>query len=135
MSPSIREKNIRIFERIVADATKPASLRRSATLRLARLKAAARPPATTRTPPPAAPAKPIPTAQARFEAVQSFHDLSRHRTALHRKRRTPAEQNIYASMICLMPATAPTTDDPASWSDFIGRISGILEEIKTTKPL
>jgi hypothetical protein len=31
-----------------------------------------------------------------------------------------------------MPGTAPTTDDPGQWRDFIARISGILEEIKST---
>jgi hypothetical protein len=138
MNPKNYARTIRALEECVADASRPEKLRRMAALRLSRLRAAARPATgttTTRTKPATAPkpaTPPVPTEKARFESVQSFLALSRNRSALHRKRRTPAENNIYAAMICLMPATVPTTDDPAAWTDFISRISGILQEIKST---
>ena len=144
MSPKNYARTIRALEECIADASRPEKLRRMAALRLARLRAAAKAaPATglrlttgttTRTKPataakPAAP--PAPTERTRFEALQSFLALSRHRSALRRKRRTPAENNIFASMVCLMPSAAPTTDDPAAWRDFIDRVGLILEEIKS----
>jgi hypothetical protein len=75
----------------------------------------------------------VPTDKARFEALESFLALSRHRTALFRKRRTAGEQDIFNAMVALMPATVPPTDDPQQWRDFIARVSAILEEIKSTK--
>ena len=131
MSPRIRAKNIAILEGIVANASRPEALRRSAALRLSRLKGAVSP-TTTRTTPKPAPL-PVPTDKARFEALESFLALSRHRTALFRKRRTAGEQDIFNAMVALMPATVPPTDDPQQWRDFIARVSAILEEIKSTK--
>jgi hypothetical protein len=64
--------------------------------------------------------------------VQSFLALSRSRTALHRKRRTPAETELYFSMTALMPGAVPATDDAKAWTDFIARIDGTLSEIATT---
>jgi hypothetical protein len=145
MSPKSYALTIAALEKAVVDFSRPEKIRRSCALRLARLRAAGRPatglrptPGTTTTtrtkPAPAAkPATPpVPTERARYEAVQSFLALSRSRTALHRKRRTPAETEIYFSMTALMPAAVPVGDDAKSWTDFIARISGILEEIKST---
>jgi len=136
MNAKTHARTLAALEACINDSSRPEKLRRSAALRLARLRAAARPAAGTTTRTKAAPAKPaplpVPTERARFEAVQSFLALSRHRTALHRKRRTPAETEIYFSMTALMPAAVPITDDPAAWTDFIARISGILQEIKST---
>jgi hypothetical protein len=140
ISPRIRAKNIEILTSVYNDASRPEAVRRSAALRLSRLRAAGRPATglrlttgtTTKTTAPKPATPPAPTEKAKFEAVQSFLALSRTRSALFRKRRTPAENNIFAAMTCLMPGTAPTTDDPGQWRDFIARISGILEEIKST---
>jgi hypothetical protein len=132
MSPKNYALTIRTLEACVADASRPEKLRRMAALRLSRLRAAGRPATRTK----AAPAKPaplpVPTEKAKFEAVQSFLALSRHRSALHRKRRTPAETEIYFSMAALMPAAVPVGDDAKAWTDFIARIDGTLSEIKTT---
>ena len=146
ISPRIRAKNIVILTSVYNDASRPEAVRRSAALRLSRLRAAGRPATglrltpgtTTRTKPgPAAkPATPtVPTEKARFEALQSFMALSRHRTALHRKRCNAAEYKIKATMVALMPAAVPTTDDAKAWSDFIAQVSCLLEEIKNIKPL
>jgi hypothetical protein len=137
MSPRNHSLTIAALERCVSDSTKPEKLRRSASLRLSRLRAAVkRPAATTRTTAPSNPAAlPVPTEKARYEALQSFLALCRQRTALHRKRRSTGEQGIFNAMVALMPATAPTCDDPQQWRDFIARVSAILEEIKTAKTL
>jgi hypothetical protein len=143
MNPKISTGTMRALEECIADSSRPEKIRRACALRLSRLRAAARTPATgprlttsaTRTK--AAPAKPaplpVPTEKARYEALQSFLALSRHRSALHRKRRTAGEQDVFNAMVALMPATAPTSDDPQQWRDFIARVSAILEEIKSTK--
>jgi hypothetical protein len=147
ISPRIRAKNIEILTSVYNDASRPEAVRRSAALRLSRLRAAGRPatglrltPGTpgTRTKPataakPATP--PVPTEKAKFEAVQSFLALSRHRTALHRKRCNAAEYKIKATMVALMPAAVPTTDDATAWRNFIAQIDGLLSEIKNIKPL
>ena len=129
-----RERNaartIIALERLVADSTAAPKMRRAATLRLGRLRAASRPATTTRTTAPAAP-----TEQAKFEAVQSFHALSRQRTALHRKRRTTGEQEAYTAMAALMPAAMPQDGDPKAWTDFVAQIDGLLSEIKSIKHL
>ena len=137
ISPRIRAKNIEILQRVYNDASRPEAARRSAALRLSRLRAAVnRPAATARTTAPSKPAPlPVPTEKARFEALESFLALSRHRTALHRKRRTAGEQDIFNAMVALMPATVPPTDDPQQWRDFIAKVSCILEEIKAAKTL
>jgi hypothetical protein len=124
------------LRKLIADASTAPTIRRAATLRLGRLRAASRPAITTRATSAKPATPPVPTEKARYEALQSFLALSRHRSALHRKRCTPAEYELKAVMTCLMPATAPTTDDPGQWRDFISRISGILEEIKSSiKPI
>jgi hypothetical protein len=120
------------LRKLIADTSTAPKMRRAATLRLGRLRAANRPAITTRTTSAKPATPPVPTEKARYEALQSFLAVSRHRSALHRKRCTPAEYELKAVMACLMPATAPTTDDPGQWRDFISRISGILEEIKST---
>jgi hypothetical protein len=137
MNPKNYARTIRALEECIADSTHPEKLRRMAALRLSRLRAAARPATSTTRTTSAKPATPpVPTEKARYEALQSFLALSRHRSALHRKRCTPAEYELKAVMACLMPATAPTTDDPGQWRDFISRISGVLEEIKSSiKPI
>jgi hypothetical protein len=137
MNAKTHARTLAALEACINDSTRPEKLRRACALRLGRLRVAARPATSTATrTKPATPAKPatppVPTEKAKFEAVQSFLALSRTRSALFRKRRTPAENNIFAAMTCLMPGTAPTTDDPGQWRDFIARISGILEEIKST---
>lgn len=130
------ERTMICLERLIADSTKPETMRRHAALRLGRLRAAQRsakpsrpaapPPATTRATPP-------PSPQACFEAVQSFRALSRQRTALFRKRRTAGEQDILKAMIALMPAAAPQGNDPKQWRNFVAQIDGLLSEIKSIK--
>lgn len=120
---------MRALERAIADSATAPKIRRGCVLRLARLRAATRPAITTRTTAPT----PAPTEQAKFEAVQSFRALSLQRTALHRKRRSEGEQEIFKAMICLMPSAAPQGDDPQQWRNFIAQVSGLLEEIKSIK--
>jgi hypothetical protein len=136
---------IRALEECIADASRPEKIRRACALRLARLKSATRPqgaglrltatrPTATRTTAKPAPL-PIPTEKARFEALQSFLALSRHRSALHRKRRSTSEQSIFSAMVALMPAGIPTTDDAQQWRNFIAQVEGVLAEIKSAKTL
>jgi hypothetical protein len=114
------------LRKLIADTSTAPTMRRAATLRLSRLRAA-----TTRTtiPTPAAPSE-----KAIFEAVQSFHALSRQRTALYRHR-TAGSFSILNAMTALMPAAVPTSSDPTEWRNFIAQIDGILEEIKNVRPL
>ena len=121
------------LRKLIADASEPAAMRRAATLRLSRLRAATTPAATTRAAKPTAPA--APSEKAVYEAVQSFHALSRQRTALYRRRSTAREQTIFNAMTALMPAAVPTSSDPTEWRNFIAQIDGILEEIKNVRPL
>jgi len=135
MSPAVRTLTIQRLEQLVSDSTKPATMRRAATLRLARLRAAsatAKPlTITTRTK-----AAPAPTEEAKFEAAQSFHALSRQRSALFRnRRRTRGEQNAFNAMVCLMPRAMPQDDDPKAWTNFVAEIAGLLCEIKSIKHL
>ena len=120
------------LRKLIADTTTAPTMRRAATLRLSRLRAATTPAATTRAKPTAPPA---PSEKAVFEAVQSFHALSRQRTALYRRRSTAREQTIFNAMTALMPAAVPTSSDPTEWRDFIAQIDGILDEIKNVRPL
>ena len=120
------------LRKLAADASEPAAMRRAATLRLSRLRAATTPAATTRAKPTALAA---PSEKAVFEAVTSFHALSRQRTALFRRRSTAREQTIFNAMTALMPAAVPTSSDPTEWRNFIAQIDGILEEIKNVRPL
>lgn len=120
------------LERAIADSATAPKIRRSCTLRLARLRAASvkRPAITTRT----KAATPAPTTAAKFEAVQSFNALAAQRTALFRnRRRTRGEQDIFNSMVALMPAAVPTNDDTTAWSNFIAQVDGLLSEIKSIK--
>ena len=114
------------LRKLIADTSTAPTMRRAATLRLSRLRAA-----TTRTtiPTPAAPSE-----KAVYEAVQSFHALSRQRSALYR-RRTAGSFSILNAMTALMPAAVPTSSDPTEWRNFIAQIDGILEEIKNARPL
>ena len=130
-----RDKTVAALQRLAADSAAAPKMRRAATLRLSRLRAATTAPAkpaltlTTRT------TAPVPTAKAVFEAVQGFRALARQRTALLRKRRTAGEREILATLIALMPATVPQGDDAKPWSDFIERVSLMLEEIRNIKNL
>ena len=130
-----RDKTIAALQRLAADSAAAPKMRRAATLRLGRLRAAsalAKPlTITTRTNAPT----PAPNEKAVFEAVQSFRALSRQRTALFSKRRTEGERQILATMTALMPPAVPQGSDPKAWSDFIERIDLILSEIKTIKHL
>jgi len=130
MNAKTRARTIAVLEKCVADSTRPAALRRAATLRLSRLRAATN---ATRTTSPAP--EPAPSEQAKFEAVQAFLALSRQRTALHRKRCTAGEYEIKAAMTALMPASAPQDNNPTAWRNFVAQVDGLLFEIKTTKPL
>jgi len=121
------------LRKLAADASEPATMRRAATLRLSRLRAATTPAATTRAAKPTAPT--TPSEKAVFEAVQSFHALSRQRTALYRRRPTAGSFSILNTMTALMPAAVPTSSDPTEWRNFIAQIDGILEEIKNVRPL
>jgi hypothetical protein len=120
------------LRKLIADTTTAPTMRRAATLRLSRLRAATTLAATTRAKP-TAPA--APSEKAVYEAVQSFHALSRQRTALYRRRSTTREQTIFNAMTALMPAAVPTSSDPNEWRDFIAQVGGILEEIKNVRPL
>jgi len=141
MNPKNYARTIRALEECVADASRPEKLRRMAALRLSRLRAAARPATgttTTRTKPATAPkpaTPPVPTQRARYEALEAFLCLARQRSALYRKRCNAAEYEIKATMVALMPAAVPTTDDAKAWTDFIAQVSCLLEEIKNIKPL
>jgi len=130
-----RERNaartIIALERLVADSTAAPKMRRAATLRLGRLRAASRPAITARAKP-TAPA--APSEKAVYEAVQSFHALSRQRSALFRHR-TAGSFSILNAMTALMPAAVPTSSYPTEWRNFIAQIDGILEEIKNARPL
>lgn len=118
------------------DSTKTPAMRRAATLRLARLRTASAPakPALTLTTRTTAPA-PAPTPKACIEAYESFLALNRQRRVLFNKRRTGAEREIFQVMIALMPAAAPTNDDPTAWRNFVAQIDGLLAEIKAVKSL
>jgi hypothetical protein len=138
MSPKLSTKRERMtartvaaLRRLVADSTAAPQMRRAATLRLSRLRAATSPTITTRTTPPV----PAPSEAAKFEAYQSFIALSQQRTALFKKRRTPAEGEIMRAMVALMPAASPQGNDPKAWSNFIAQIDGLLSEIKSTRTL
>ena len=120
------------LRKLIADSTTAPIMRRAATLRLSRLRAATTPAATTRAKP-TAPA--APSEKAVFEAVTSFHALSRQRTALFRRRSTAREQTIFNAMTALMPAAVPTSNDPQPWIIFVQQIDGLLAEIKNVRPL
>lgn len=129
------EKQIAALERLINDSCQPEKVRRACSLRLSRLRrAGASTPQRMGAAPLAksAPPLPVPTEKQCVEAAESFYALSRQRSALHRKRRTPAEQNIFASMLSLMPGAVPTTDDPTAWRNFISQVEGVLAEIKNT---
>ena len=137
MNQRSRQLTIAALQRAVADSARPEKIRRACALRLSRLRAATtatakRPAPTTRTTP-AAPS--APTAQACFEAHQSFTALAAQRSALHRKRRSPGEQEIFKAMLALMPAAMPQDGDPKAWTDFVAQIDGLLSEIKSIKHL
>jgi hypothetical protein len=136
LNAKLRDHATRSLEKIIAASATTPSMRRAATLRLSRLRAATKPapaikaaPATTRTKAPA----PAPTADAVFEAVQAFRALSAQRSALMRKRKSNGEREILHTMIALMPATIPQGSDPTAWRNFVGQIDGLLSEIKSIK--
>ena len=120
------------LRKLAADASEPAAMRRAATLRLSRLRAATTPAATTRAKP-TAPA--APSEKAVFEAVQSFHALSRQRSALGGKHRTPAMQDAFLAISALLPPAVPTSNDPQPWINFVQQIDGLLTEIKNVPNL
>ena len=120
------------LRKLAADASEPAAMRRAATLRLSRLRAAITPAATTRAKP-TAPA--APSEKAIHEAVTSFLALSRQRAALSRKHRTPAMQDAFLAISALLPAAVPTSNDPQPWIIFVQQIDGLLAEIKNVRPL
>jgi hypothetical protein len=130
----LRDNAARSLEKIIAASATTPSMRRAATLRLSRLRAATKTapaikaaPATTKTKAPA------PTADAVFEAVQAFRALSAQRSALMRKRKTAGEREILHTMIALMPPTIPEGSDPTAWKNFVAQIDGTLTEIKSIK--
>jgi hypothetical protein len=131
MSPKNHALTIAALEKCVSDSTRPEKLRRSASLRLSRLRAAVKRPATitTRTTAPA----PAPSEDAKFEAVQAFRALSAQRSALIRKRRSRGQQEAFEAMVALMPAAMPQDSDPKAWSNFVAVIDGLLFEIKSIK--
>ncbi len=120
------------LRKLAADASTPAAIRRAATLRLSRLRAATNPATTTR----AKPASPAaPSEKAILEAVTSFRALSRQRSAIYRRRSTAGSFSILNTLTALMPAAVPTSSDSTEWRNFIAQIDGILEEIKNVRPL
>lgn len=131
-----RRRTIGALQAMIAAITTAPVMRRAATLRLGRLRAATTAPAkpaltlTTRAKPTA------PTGKAIFEAAQSFRALTRQRTALCGKhRRTAGEWEILKLMSALMPPALPEGNDPRIWSDFSERVALVLDEIKTVKIL
>ena len=125
-----RERNtartLAALESVIADSTRPETLRRSAALRLSRIRRAA-PQAKSVTPPPA------PSEKACVEAAESFLALTRQRTALFRKRRrSAAEFQILGTMTALMPSEIPTSADPNEWRNFVAKVEACLFEIKST---
>jgi len=138
LNAKLRDHAARSLEKIIAASATSPSMRRAASLRLSRLRAASKAktapptrsaPATTRTKAPA----PAPTADAVFEAVQAFRALSAQRSALIGKRKTAGEREILHTMIALMPASVPEGSDPTTWRNFVGQIDALLSEIKTIK--
>ena len=132
----LRERAVCSLEKIIATSATTPSMRRAATLRLSRLRAATKPapaikaaPATTRTKAPA----PAPTADAVFEAVQAYRALSAQRSALINKRKSAGEREILHTMIALMPPTVPEGSDPTAWKNFVSQIDGLLTQIKSIK--
>ena len=128
-----RDKTVAALQRLAADSAAAPKMRRAATLRLSRLRAATTPAATTRAAKPTAPA--APSEKAVYEAVQSFHALSRQRTALSRKHRTPAMQDAFLAISALLPAAVPTSNDLQPWINFVQQIDGLLAEIKNVPNL
>jgi hypothetical protein len=120
------------LRKLIADASTAPTMRRAATLRLSRLRAATNPAAITRAAKPTAPA--APSEKSVYEAVQSFYALSRQRTALYRHR-TAGSFSILNTLTALMPAAVPTSTDPTEWRNFIAQVDGVLEEIKNVRPL
>ena len=147
MNAKTHARTLAALEACINDSTRPEKLRRACSLRLSRLRAAARPAtglrlttgtSTTRTKPATAPkpaTPPVPTQRARYEALEAFLCLARQRSALYRKRCNAAEYEIKATMVALMPAAVPTTDDATAWRNFIAQVDGLLSEIKSIKPL
>lgn len=131
------EKQITALERLISDSAQPEKVKRACSLRLSRLRRAATttqrmgaaPMARSVTPPTA------PSAKQCVEAGEAFLALSRQRSALHRKRRTPAEQEVFGVMVALMPPAIPTSADPNEWRDFVAKVEAVLSEIKTTPNL
>jgi hypothetical protein len=130
MNAKTRARTIAVLEKCVADSTRPAALRRAATLRLSRLRSAAKPAAIL-----ARTTAPAPSEAAKFEAYQSFIALAAQRKALFGKRRTRGEQEAFAAILALMPASAPQENDPTTWRNFVAQIDGLLSEIKSIKHL
>jgi hypothetical protein len=135
LNAKLRDHATRSLEKIIAASATTPSMRRAATLRLSRLRAASKPapaikaaPATTRTK-----AAPAPTADAVFEAVQAYRALSAQRSALINKRKTAGEREILHTMIALMPPTVPEGSDPTQWRNFVSQIDGLLTQIKSIK--
>ena len=126
------------LRKLAADASEPAAMRRAATLRLSRLRAAATPAATTSaiTTRAAKPTAPAATSEkAIHEAVTTFHALSRQRSALGGKHRTPAMQDAFLAISALLPPAVPTSNDPQPWINFVQQIDGLLTEIKNVPNL
>lgn len=120
------------LRKLIANTATAPAMRRAAVLRLSRLRAATAPrpvAATARAKPP------VLTGKAVYEAVTSFHALARQRAALMRKRRTAGEREILSTLIALMPDAVPQGDDVKPWSDFIGRVDLMLEEVRNIKNL
>jgi hypothetical protein len=133
-----RARTITALQNLAANYAVAPKMRQAAALRLSRLRAATTPAATTPaiTPRAAKPAAPAaPSEKAVYEAVQSFHALSRQRTALSRKHRTPAMQDAFLAISALLPAAVPTSNDPQPWINFVQQIDGLLAEIKNVRPL
>ena len=124
-----RARTIAALQGLAADSAAAPTMRRAATLRLSRLRAATNPAAITRAAKPTAPSE-----RAIHEAVTSFLALSRQRTALYRHR-TAGSFSILNTLTALMPAAVPISTDPTEWRNFIAQIDGILEEIKNARPL
>lgn len=128
-----RERNaartIIALERLVADSTAAPKMRRAATLRLSRLRAATKPAAPVPRPAPDQES----LLRGKLLARDAFLALAAQRRALiKRTNRTPAEDLILDTLLAEMPGTVPDgTADAAAWCDFVGAVSRTLAAIKS----
>lgn len=119
----IRARTIAALQGLIGDSTKPATMRRAATLRLARLTNAT---------------KPAPDAAGLLRgkqlALDTFLVLAAQRGALLRRfaKLQPAEREVLNTLLESMPESAPRAGDSAAdWCDFVHSVTECLAAVKT----